>query len=292
MRLPKTTLAYLALATGVVCLSFSSLFIRWSQAPGVVTSFFRMGIATTVMAPFFLRQARQVKFSKGIWIAPVLGGLFAACDQAIWSTSIGYTRVANATLLNNTAPVWVALAAWLIFREKLKGVFWLGLALAMGGATIVLGSDIIAHPSLSWGDLLALISGLFYAAYYLVMQRGRRDMSALAFMGLANTFSCLALLVICLVTRQPLTGFSTTTYLTFLGAALISQILGHLSLSYALGHLPASLVAPTMIAQPVLTALMAIPLLGESLHPGQWIGGISVLAGITLVNNGRKTNAA
>ena len=218
--------------------------------------------------------------------------MFAAFDQAIWSTSIGYTRVANATLLNNTAPVWVALAAWFIFREKLKGIFWLGLALAMGGATVVLGSDVIAHPSLSWGDLLALISGLFYAAYYLAMQRGRRDLSPLAYMGLANTISCLTLLVICLVFRQPLTGFSTQTYLVFLGAALISQITGHLSLSYALGHLPASLVAPTMIAQPVLTALMAFPLLGESLRPGQWIGGISVLAGITLVNNGRMNDAA
>ncbi len=292
MHPPRFTLPYFALAAGVVCLSFSSLFIRWSQAPGVVTSFFRMGIATTVMAPFFLRPARQVKFTKGLWIAPVLGGLFAAFDQAIWSTSIGYTRVANATLLNNTAPVWVALAAWLIFREKLKGIFWLGLALAMGGATVVLGSDVIAHPSLSWGDLLALISGLFYAAYYLAMQHGRRDLSPLVFMGVANTFSCLTLLAICLVFHQPLTGFSTQTYLVFLGAALISQITGHLSLSYALGHLPASMVAPTMIAQPVLTGLIAIPLLGESLHLGQWLGGIAVLAGITLVNNGRMKNAA
>ena len=292
MHPPRLTLPYLALAAGVVCLSFSSLFIRWSQAPGVVTSFFRMGIATTVMAPFFLRQARQVNLNKGLWIAPVLGGMFAAFDQGIWSTSINYTRVANATLLNNTAPVWVALVAWLIFREKLKGIFWLGLALAMGGAAVVLGSDLVAHPGLSWGDLLALISGLFYAAYYLAMQRGRRDLSPLVFMGVANTFSCLTLLAICLVFRQPLTGFSTQTYLVFLGAALISQITGHLSLSYALGHLPASLVAPTMIAQPVLTALMAIPLLGESLHPGQWIGGISVLAGITLVNNGRMKDAA
>ena len=37
-----------------------------------------------------------------------------------------------------------------------------------------------------------------------------------------------------------------------------------LALAYALGHLPASIVAPTMVMQPVVTALLAIPLLGET----------------------------
>ncbi len=287
MRHPQTTLSYLALAAGVVCLSLSSLFIRWSEAPGVVTSFFRMGIATTVLSPFFLPQVRKVKLPRGLWLAPILGGLFAALDQATWSTSIGFTRVANATLLNNTAPIWVALVAAFFFREQLKSIFWLGLVLAMGGAVVVLGNDALNNPGLSWGDLLALISSFFYAAYYLVMQRGRQYLSPLVFMGLANAVSCLTLLVICLIFQQPMTGFPAQTYLVFFGAALISQISGHLSLSFALGHLPASLVAPTMIAQPVMTAIMAIPLLGETLHPGQWIGGISVLAGIILVHNGR-----
>ena len=280
-------LPYVALGMGVICLSLSSLFIRWSEAPGVVTSFFRMGIATTLMAPFFLKTTYKIKLSKALLFAPILGGLFAALDQAIWSTSIGFTRVANATLLNNTAPVWVALVAALIFREKLKGIFWLGLVLAMGGAAIVLGGDMLSQSGLTWGDLLALISSFFYAAYYVVMQRGRLFLSPLVFMGLANTISCLVLLILCLVSSQQLTGFSTQTYIVFFGAAIISQMCGHLSLSYALGHLPASLVAPTMIAQPVITAILAIPLLGEFLRPSQWLGGIAVLAGIILVNNGR-----
>ena len=289
MHQPQRILPYLALVTGVICLSLSSIFIRWSQAPGVVTSFFRMGIATTVLAPFFLGKTPQVKLTKGLlWLAPVLAGLFAALDQAIWSTSIGFTRVANATLLNNTAPIWVALAAAFLFGEQLKSVFWIGLVLAMGGAGVVLGSDVVSQPNISWGDFLALVSSFFYAAYYLAMQVGRRRLSPLLFMGFANTIACLVLFAICLVTHQPLTGFNAHTYLIFFGAALISQVCGHLSLSYALGHLPASLVAPTMIAQPVLTALLAIPLFGEILYPGQWIGGISVLAGIFLVHNGRR----
>jgi drug/metabolite transporter (DMT)-like permease len=67
---------------------------------------------------------------------------------------------------------------------------------------------------------------------------------------------------------------------------------GYLALGYALGHLPASVVSPTMLGQPVLTALLAIPILGESLHPVQWIGGLVVLGGIYLVNRSRDLFSA
>jgi drug/metabolite transporter (DMT)-like permease len=284
MHFSQKTIDYLALIGGILCLSLSSLFIRWSQAPGVVTSFFRVGIATSVMAPFFLPKIRSIKLTKTLLLAPFLGGLFSALDQAVWSTSIGLTRVANATLLNNTAPLWVALVALLVFHEKLNRKFWLGLALTLVGAFIVMGNDIVNQPNLSWGDVLALGSGIIYAGYFLAMQRGRENLSPLVYMGLVNTFSCLTLFGVCLIFRQPLTGFPLSTYLVFLGAALISQITGHLSLSYAMGHLSASVVSPTMIAQPVLTAVMAIPLLGENLHLWQWIGGVVVLVGIAIVN--------
>jgi drug/metabolite transporter (DMT)-like permease len=103
-----------------------------------------------------------------------------------------------------------------------------------------------------------------------------------------DVIAALTLLVISLGLRMPLTGYPPQTYLAFLGAALISQIGGYLSIGYALGHLPASIVSPTMIGQPVVTALLAIPLLGEALRTEQWIGGLVVLVGIYLVHRSRE----
>ncbi len=295
----KALLAYSALVTGILCLSFSGLFVRWANAPGVVTSFYRMTIAALVMSPILIRQGRQaagrgLTAPRGVkgwaWLLPaLLGGLFTALDHGTWTTAMGLTRVANATLLNNTAPIWVALVAYFVFKEKLKRYFWLGLLLTMAGATVVLASDLITHPTLGWGDLLALVSGMFYAAYFLVTQRARRSMSAFTYMAVVDLVSALFLLSFCLAFNQPLDGYPLQTYLIFIAAALVSQVIGHLSLSYALGHLPASLVAPTMIAQPILTALLAIPLLGEALHLTQWTGGLAVLAGIYLVNRSQES---
>lgn len=286
----KILWAYSTLFAGILCLSLSSLFVRWANAPGVVTSFYRMTLATLVMSPLLVIQAkRQGSTASGKWawaalLPAVLGGLFTSLDHATWSTSIGFTRVANATLLNNTAPIWVALFAYFVFKEKLQKFFWLGLALTMAGAIAMLASDLLSHPILGWGDLLALGSGVFYAAYFLVTQRARRQLNVFVYMAVVDLVACLCLLFFCLVFGQPLSGYSWQTYLVFVGAALISQVGGYLSLSYALGYLPAFVVAPTMIAQPVLTALLAIPLLGEGLAPVQWLGGLAVLGGIALVN--------
>lgn len=289
----KKILPYLALLGGILALSFSALFVRWAStaggAPGTVTSFFRMSIASLALLPVFLRQQSREKFKipwKWLPLA-LLGGLFTSLDHSIWSTSIQYTRVANATLLNNISPLWVAFVAALFFHEKLAGKFWVGLGLTLVGAGIVFGNDIIRNPHLSWGDAMALIASLFYAGYFLVTQLGRQRLSTFTYIWVVDATASLVLLLICLGFRFPLSGYPAPVYLAFLGAGLISQTFGYSVIGYALGHLPASVVSPTIVAQPVITSLLAIPLFGETLHPAQWIGGMIVLGGIYLVNISR-----
>ncbi len=198
------------------------------------------------------------------------------------------TKVANATLMNNLAPVWVSLIAAAFWHEKLDWRFWLGLVLTMVGAGVVLGNDLIANPHLSAGDMLGILSSLFYAGYFLVTQRGRKVFDTLTYIWAVAIICAAFLLLINLGLGRPLSGYSLSTYLVFLAAALVSQIVGYFSVTYALGHLPAAVVSPTMIAQPVLTALLAIPFLGEELQPGQCLGGLTVLAGIYLVNRSHQ----
>jgi drug/metabolite transporter (DMT)-like permease len=266
------------------------MFGKWANAPGPVIGFYRIGLATVILLPWFIYRKRKfnAKFPMVILLFPLLGGIFTALDHGTWNSSLRYTSAANATLLGNTAPLWVALFAWLVFREKLRGLFWVGLAFALTGALIVLGSDFIRHPTIGLGDMLALSAGVFYAGYFLVTERGRQKLDTLSYVWLVDLIAAFALLFISLGMNMPLTGYPTQTYLAFLGAALVSQVGGYLSIGYALGHLPASVVSPTLIGQPVVTALLAIPLLGEALRIEQWVGGLVVLVGIYLVHRSRE----
>lgn len=285
----KSWLPSLALAFGIIALGFSALFVRWANAPGPVIGLYRIGLSTIILVPFFVaRQRMGTPIRRGLLIFPILGGILTALDHGFWNTAVNFTSAANATLLANTAPLWVALFAWLVWHERLKTYFWIGLVLTLAGSAVVLGTDILRHATLGIGDLLALTAGVFYAGYFLVTQRGRIHWDTLSYIWIVGLVSSLCLLGFSLALRMPITGYPLQSYLAFLGAALISQTGGYLAVGYALGHLPASLVSPTMLGQPVITALLAIPLLGESLHASQVLGGLAVLAGIYLVHVSRQ----
>ena len=282
----QAALPYLGLTGGVLALSMSAIFIRQAQAPSTVTTFYRMTIAALFLLPFFLKNARSEAWQNGRqWIPLVLlAGLFTAFDHGAWSLALEGTSVANATLFNNIAPVWVALVAFFLWKQQLTRRFWVGLALTMAGAAYILGSQMLINQRFSPGDLWGVASSVFYAGYFLVTQRVRSHIKTLTHIWFVAATASVVLLIFNLVVQRPLLGFSTSTYLFFIAAALISLVGGYFSVAYALGHLPASVVAPTMILQPVLTSLLAIPFAGEPLSSGQIIGGVSVLIGIYLIN--------
>ncbi len=282
--------AYFMLGAGILALTFSPLFVRWADAPGVITSFYRMLITSIILAPFALPKLinRKENLPFKVFVFPLLAGVFSAMDHFLWSTAIDKTTVANATLLNNISPLWVALFALFFWKERLGWRFWIGLVSVLVGASAVLGSTILLRPNFVTGDIYAIFSSIFYGGYFLLTQKGRDALDALPTLWVMTTMNAFTLLVISLLLGLPFTGYSQTTYLIFLAAALVTQIVAYYCVTYALGNLPASIVTPSMVAQPVLTALMAIPLAGESLMSWQILGGLVTLTGIYLVNTAKR----
>ena len=289
---PSRFSAYLALGVGILSLGFSAIFVRWANAPGIVTSFYRMAIATALLAwPFYRRVKATGSLSRRGLRFAVLGGLFFMADLALWSTGVVLSGATNPTLLANTAPLWVGLGALVLFRERLKAMFWVGLMLAMTGAAVILGLDSLRAVSFGLGTLFGLLAGIFYGGYFLITQRGRETLDSITYFWPAAVSSTLGLLILNLALRQPLTGYPASAYLNFLALGVVSQVFGYLSINYALGHLPASIVAPTMLGQPVVTAIVAGPLLGEALSLWQVLGGLAVLAGVYVVHYSQRQDA-
>jgi len=278
-------LPYIALAVGISALSLSAMFVRWADAPGPVTGFYRLLISTIFLTPFFLRQQKQLQsIDKKYLIFPLCAGIFTAFDFAFWNSSLKFTTAANATLLGNTSPLWVSLFALFIFREKLRSFFWVGLIIALTGAALVMGSDFLHHPTLGLGDLMASIAAIFYASYQLITQRGRKYIDPFRYTWIVGVSATISMFIMNLVLGNSFTGYSAQTWIIFFVTAIVSQMIGYLAITYALGHLPASVVSPTLIGQPILTTILAIPMLGEIPNNLQWIGGAIALAGIYMVN--------
>ena len=289
----RTLLAYIVLTLGIVFLSVSPLFVRWADAPGVVTSFYRMTtvvIVTSLIIAVGRKQISQKRLGWKVWLLPIIGGVFSGIDHTLWSTSIETIFVANATFLNYIAPLWVGLIAVFILHEKYKNYFWLGIALVLSGAWIISGVDLADLSSFALkGEGLAILSSVFYAGYFIFSQRSRKYFSVMSYLLISSAAAMAVLFLIIVCTGRSIFGYTGDTYLLFFVAGLVSQFGGYYCINFALGEIPASIVSAMLILQPVLTAVLADRFAGEPIGLGQILGGGLVLGGVYILNASKNT---
>ncbi len=251
--------------------------------PGLASAFYRVCVASAVLLP--VRAARGGEWLRGatFWLA-VLAGVFFAIDVGFFNSAVILTSAANATLLGNNSPLLVALGAWILFKHRPGGRFWVGLALALVGSTTIMGGDALRHASFGWGDVMAVLASVFFAAYILTTNRVRTTADTLTQTTVAVAASAATLFLICIAGHVRLTGYPLPSWAAVIALGLISQIIGYLAVTYALGHLPATVTSVGLLGQAPITALLAVPILGERLSMPQIIGGVLVLVGIYVVN--------
>ncbi len=288
-------LAYMALAVAVAGIVWSAFFVRWAGVPGATSALYRVLVASCVLVPWsaaswysssWRPSGRRRINSMGALYA-LLGGAFFGCDLALYNTAVLRTTAANATLFGNNAPIFVGLGTWLLFRRRPRRAFWIGLGLSMSGAVVVMMNNMhsgTGSAGNTFGNLLALGAAMFFAGYMLTTERAREELDTLTFSAISAVGSVVTLIVTCLLLHTPLGGFTGRTWAALLGLGLVSQLGSYLALAYALGQLPATVSSVGLLAQVPLTAVLAVPLLGEPITPAQIFGGVLVLAGIVVVN--------
>lgn len=283
---PGQRKAYAVLALGVFAIGWSALFVRWSGVPGWTSAFWRMALAQVVFVPWALaaRPAGRARASRAATQDAVVAGVFFAADLALFNTAVMVSSAANATLLGTNAPIFVALGAWLLYRDRPTRRFWAGFALSFVGMIAIVGTDVVRHPHLGLGDAFAVGGAACYAGYLLYVRRSRQEIDALTFSAISGVAAAATLLLICLAIGTPLHGYPAQSWWAMIGLALVTQVVGHLSVAYALGRLPVSRTSIALLGQAPLTAILAVPLLGERLSALQILGGALVLGGIYVVN--------
>ncbi|MFL5560179.1 MAG: DMT family transporter [Gemmatimonadaceae bacterium] len=286
------TRAYLVLAVGVFAIGWSAIFVRWAEVPGWTSAFWRMTLAQIVFVPWALAaQGARARPSRAAVVAAMIAGAFFAADLAFFNTAVMVSSAANATLLGTNAPIFVALGAWLLYRDRPTRLFWIGFALSFAGMVAIVGLDIVRHPRLGVGDAYAVAGSACYAGYLLYVRRSRQSIDALTFSAISGVTAAATLLVICLAIGTPLHAYPAHSWWAMIGLALVTQVVGHLSVAYALGRLPVSVTSIALLGQAPITAVLAVPLLGEHLTPLQALGGGLVLAGIYVVNRTPRARA-
>lgn len=272
--------------SGAGCIAFAPIFVRLSETGPLATAFYRVSLALPVLWLFVARDTKKNPPGDGMrpqeWLYLALAGVLFALDLAAWHASIMSTSVANATLLANFAPVFVAAGSWLLFKERFSAKFLLALALGIAGAVVLMGDSLDLDPAHLAGDALALLAAVFYGGYILTVSRLRRRCSAMLIMAASSLVSACLLLPMAVYAETDM--FATTVYgwAILAGLALFSHAAGQGMIAFSLAHLPAAFSSLTLLLQPVIAAFLAWWLLGEALRVWQSAGALMVLGGIVL----------
>jgi len=281
-------LAILALVAGALAIAFAPIFVRLSETGPAATAFWRVALAVPVLMVLAHRARPGMKTNVPVRWPVILCGLFFAVDIGVWHYSIEYTTVANAALLANLAPVFVALAAWALFGERITRLFILGMALAIAGAALLTGASFSLDPQQVYGDMFGVLTAVFYGAYQLSVARLRRLHSAFSIMAWSSLFSAFGLLTGTVLLGENLLPQTAAGWSVLFGIALISQVGGQTLITYAFAHLPVSFSSVSLLIHPIMSAVLAWVLLGEVLTWTHLIGAVVILAGIYLARRASR----
>jgi drug/metabolite transporter (DMT)-like permease len=297
----------LVLVGGILAVSTASIFIRLALHAGassIVIAAFRLTLATLVLAPFaltrHLTELRQLQ--KRDWLLALLSGIFLALHFASWITSLQYASVASSVVLVTTTPLWVALFAPVVLRERSGVATYAGLLLALAGGILVGLSDACTwHPgaiscptagaflggTAFLGDLLALAGAWMAAGYMLVGRSLRAKIDLIPYIFVVYGVAAVVLIIIMIGMGASPLGLTPITYLWLVLLALVPQLVGHSTFNWSLKYIPVSLVSVTLLGEPVGSTILAYFLLQESPGWVKIIGALMILAGIWLA---AKTN--
>lgn len=270
------------LAIAVFAVSWASILIRLCEAPPLVISFYRLGIAAMVLLPLSARSRRRW-LDRGTVLPTVASGLLLGLHFASWITSLRMTTIASSVVLATTTPVFAALFSRRFLGERAGRAAWAGIALSVAGAATIGWGDFRGGAPALVGDALALAGALFAAAYLTIGRSVRERAPLTGYLTIVYGVGAAAVGSAAVLNGDSLSGYAPRQYLLLATIAIVPNLIGHSLLNWAVRRMRIYVVNVAVLGEPVLATLYAAWLFREM--PGlSWAAGAGMIgAGVLTV---------
>lgn len=268
------------LVVALLAVSTSGPLIAASAAvPALAIAFWRNAMAGLVLTPVVLLRRREelrglAARERGL---ALLAGLMLALHFGTWIPAISYTSVASATALVATQPVWAALIGTLR-GDRVPRRVWLGIGVCLTGALLLTGADVRVSSHALLGDGLAVLGGVFAAAYMTAGSEVRRSVTTTTYTAICYTTTAVLLLVACLVGRQGLSGYDSRDWLRLIALTAGAQLLGH-----SLFNVVLRTTSPTVVSLAILFEIPGAAVIAALFVRGQHVTLLALPAAALLV---------
>ncbi|MHB8618742.1 MAG: DMT family transporter [Chloroflexota bacterium] len=278
----------------VLCFSTSAVFVRLAAplSPYEIT-FWRMLVAAAMagggMVLLGSRRAGKLPGDRRY----VLFGLVAALHFLFYVASLSFTSIADSLSITYTAPILIALGSSWLLGERLSPRQWIGITLAVVGVAVLAGFDPHATQRMLFGDGLALLSALCFAAYSIA---GRAERTRCRLLPYATSVYGTAAVWLLPALAAGLLGigraggspgimaaYTPRAVLAVAAAGILPLGFGHTLYNASLRRIPATYA--NIVASQEVTGgiILGVLLLGEVPAAISLVGVAITLAGIILV---------
>ena len=274
---------FFILIIGAIAIAFSPIFVRFSDVDPIMTAFYRIFISL----PFFLffssfNIIEKVKFPEfnNSYVIFLVSGIFFALDLICWHWSIKLTTVSKATFLSNLAPIVVIIFSLIFLKEKFSKFFYLAALLSMVGMLMLLGESFKFNKSQFIGDLLGVLTAVWYGSYIVTISQLRKKYNSTSIMFLSGIVTAIILFIVSILFEQSLFPQSLFTIAIIFLLGFICQFMGQSFITYSLAYLSASLSSLCLLIQPIAATVLAYFFFQEKLTTIQFFGSVLILIGI------------
>ncbi|MDP2137814.1 MAG: EamA family transporter [Candidatus Didemnitutus sp.] len=269
MRDSDHTKAVSLLVGAALCWSLGGVLLKSVDWPP-----FAVGGGRGLIAAIFLLlvTGRSLKFKWGV--LPIATAVAYTGCTVLFAAATKLTTAANAILLQYTAPVYVALlAAWLL-KERPRRADWITMAL------VFIGMAIFFYDGLRLNDLagilLAIASGISFA-FMIVLLRMQKDGAPLGSIILGNFMAFFIGLPSMIGAPFPDTG----SIMALLLLGIVQLGFAYLLYARAIRHVTALEGVLIPVVEPILNPLWVMLVIGEKPSPLALFGGSIVLGAVT-----------
>ncbi|MCL1474116.1 DMT family transporter [Argonema antarcticum] len=302
-KLTSSLIPVSLLLVAVLSLSFAAIFIKWSEhyiGPSSTVfnrfwiSFFILGLFQGIryLISLFVRASptEQQTYTLEDLLLLLASAAVTSISQISWAWSVTQTTIANSNLLHNLAPIFTTLGGWLLLGHRFNRKFLIGMALAMGGAFSISIEDLNIGGDNLVGDVLALLSAVFYAGNFLVSEKLRVKFSTATILLWSCFFRSCITLPVALLTENQLFPSSLQGWLAVISLAVVCQVIGSGILIYSVKRFSSGFTSMFLLLEPIITAILGWLVFDESLSPLNLLTFLGVLVGIYLAKSGQGSD--
>lgn len=266
---------------GIIAISFSAIFIRWSNAEASVIAMYRLFITNLILLPFAWRSRHEMlRLKPKQWGLLAASGLLLGLHFLLWMNSLRYTSVASSTVILTLQPVLVLLGSIWLFKDKINRMMLLGMGIALVGSIAIGSGDFRLSGTALYGDVLSLLGTLTISVNMLIGQHLRKELAALSYNFWMFFMAACSLAGYNLAMDYPFTGYPAKEWGIFFLLSVVSTLFGHYLFNWLLRYMNATTVSMAILGEPICASLLAWVLLGEFLTGLQLFSGLIILVGV------------